>query len=312
MLKSSLILAKKGSEMETLASIIDRVAQRLHNADLFYGHGTDNPVDESHWLVLYVVGLAVDAPVEDYTMPLKVGQLEQIEKLTAQRIEQRRPLAYLLNSSWFAGLEFFVDQRVLVPRSPIAELILNGFCDWLQPQQVGCVLDLCTGSGCIGIASSYSFPDASVVLSDISCEALDVARINIDKHHVAHRVSTCQSDVFASIEGRFDLIVSNPPYVDQADMDALHVEFLHEPSLGLAAGNDGLAIVDRILIDAHLHLSRDGILVVEVGNTAATLEAAYPDLPFLWLEFECGGTGVFVLTAEELAQHREAITQRTF
>ena len=285
---------------ENLQSLIGRVAEALDRADLFYGHGTDNPLDEAHWLVLQQVGLPVDEPIDDYTASVDDRTVERIDCLLQKRIDERVPLAYLLRSAWFAGLEFFVDERVLVPRSPIAELILDGFSEWFNPYEVTSALDLCTGSGCIGIACSYVLPNARIVATDISSDALDVARVNVERHKVREQVTLQQSDVFDSLDGRFDIIVSNPPYVDGDEMSALHPEFRREPALGLAAGDDGLVIVDRILAEAVDHLNENGLLVVEVGNSAPRVVEKYPDLALEWLSFAHGGSGVFAVTAEGL------------
>lgn len=286
----------------TLESLIGRIAEQLDRAGLYFGHGTDNAVDEAHWLVLHLASIPVDQPVEDYSLPIPDDVIEAAEKLLAQRIAKRCPLAYLINSAWFAGLEFYVDQRVLVPRSPIAELLLDKFRDHLHPAGINRVLDLCSGSGCIGIACAYAYPDAQIVASDVSRDALDVAAINVHRHRLNDRVTLLESNVFERVVGQFDLIVSNPPYVDGHDMAQLHPEFKHEPAIGLAAGRDGLAVVDTMLGEANRYLSGDGILVVEVGNSAAALEKKYPQLPFVWFEFEHGGSGVFLLNANDLRQ----------
>ncbi len=275
----------------------------FEEADLDFGHGTDNALDEAAWLVLHAVGFSPDQPLDDYHIGLRMDQVVAAQELLERRINERVPAAYLTGSAWFAGLQFHVDSRVLVPRSPLAEPIMAGFSPWLDPIKVRTVLDMCTGSGCIGIACAYAFADAQVVATDISPEALQVAEKNVFAHDMAERVSLREGSLFEPVSGlRFDLIVSNPPYVDASDMAALSREYKHEPELGLAAGKDGLDLVHLMLNDAAKHLNPGGLLVIEVGNSAPALEAAYPQLPFVWLEFETGGEGVFMLWAEDLAQ----------
>jgi len=273
----------------------------LRAAQLSYGHGTDNALDESAWLVLHAVGLAPDEPIDDYHQLLRATQADAARVLLRRRIDERQPAAYLTGSAWFAGLQFHVDSRVLVPRSPLAEPIMSGFSPWLDPTNVRSVMDMCTGSGCIGIACAYAFADAQVLATDISADALEVAAQNVFAHDMSQRVELKQGSLFEPAIGRsFDLILSNPPYVDAADMSALSAEFKHEPELGLAAGEDGLVLVHEMLRDAQKHLNPGGLLVIEVGNSAPALEAAYPQLPFVWLEFETGGEGVFMLWREDL------------
>lgn len=291
-------------ELLTIRDFLRWGASEFIAAKLFYGHGTDNPWDEAEQLVLHAINLSPPLSEEWLDARLTLNERKKVVTNLARRIQERVPAAYITGKAWFAGLPFVVDERVLVPRSPIGELIQKRFEPWLADEPLQ-ILDLCTGSGCIGIACAYAFPDAYVQLSDISFDALAVAEENIEQHGLGERVFAMQSDLFENLQGQvFDLIVSNPPYVDAEDMASLPEEYHAEPELGLASGDDGLDFTRRLLTEATDYLSEQGLLLVEVGNSWPALEAAYPALPFTWVEFERGGHGVFVLTAADLRKAR--------
>ncbi|RUO58586.1 50S ribosomal protein L3 N(5)-glutamine methyltransferase [Pseudidiomarina insulisalsae] len=276
----------------------------LHAADVFFGHGTDNADTETQVLLAHVLHLDLQQLQQFRAATMTMTEREQFVELLVRRIDERKPAAYLTGEAWFAGLPFKVDERVLIPRSPIGELIENEFQPWLtEPPQH--ILDLCTGSGCIAIACAYAFPDAEVDALDISTDALAVAEENIAAHQLEHRVFPMVSNLYQAVpEQRYDLIVTNPPYVDAEDMADLPAEFHHEPELGLAAGDDGLDLVRTILREAPDHLTEQGILICEVGNSMVHIMELYPDVPFTWLSFERGGDGVFLMTRQELLEHQ--------
>ncbi|MGL5335576.1 MAG: 50S ribosomal protein L3 N(5)-glutamine methyltransferase [Enterovibrio sp.] len=293
------------NEMSTLQDMLRWAMSRFNAAQLFFGHGTDNAWDEAVHLILPTLHLPIDLDSKLCSSRLTTSERQRIVERVLQRINENVPVPYLTNRAYFCDLEFFVDERVLVPRSPIAELIRNEFAPMLHssPKRI---LDLCTGSGCIGIACAYAFPQAEVDLVDISADALQVAEVNITKHDVAHQVFPIRSDLFNDIgEVQYDLIVTNPPYVDEEDMQSLPAEFKHEPELGLAAGSDGLKLVRRILARAADFLTPNGVLICEVGNSMVHMQQQYPSLPITWLEFEHGGHGVFMITKADLASIAE-------
>jgi ribosomal protein L3 glutamine methyltransferase len=284
-----------------VVALIERGARRLRRAGVFFGHGTDNARDESAALVLHALGLPHSGDPTIYARRVDGRGIQLVDELIARRIEERIPAVYLTGETWFAGLAFHVDRRVLIPRSPIAELIERRFAPWIDPGRVGRILDIGTGSGCIAIACAKALPRSRVDAADISPEALEVAAINVRRHRVGRRVRLVRSDHFSALRGeRYDIIVANPPYVGRREMSGLPPEYRHEPQLALAAGRDGLDSVRVILRESLTHLNPGGLLVVEVGNTEAAVRRAYKRLPFLWLEFERGGGGVFLLVREAL------------
>jgi len=296
--------------LATIADFIRWGASQFEEAGLVYGHGTETAIDDAAALVLHTLHLPADLPDAYLGTVLTGRERRKVLDLLERRIQERCPTSYLTNEAWFAGLSFYVDERVLIPRSPIAELIEAGFAPWHEPGSVRRVLDLCTGSGCIAVACAHAFHEAQVDALDISADALEVARKNVEHHNLGSRVRLLQSDLFAALKSEtYDIIVSNPPYVSDVEMSNIPPEFQHEPSIGLAGGQDGLSSVRAILQQAAQHLAPGGILVVEVGNSAETVVERFPQVPFLWLEFERGGHGVFLLTAEQLQSHQSELQQ---
>jgi len=288
------------SELHTIQDMLRWTVSRLNAANVYYGHGTDNPWDEAVQLVLPSVFLPLDIPEDMHTARLTSSERHRIVERVIRRVNERIPVAYLTNKAWFCDMEFYVDERVLVPRSPIGELISHRFSGILhdKPQHI---LDMCTGSGCIAIACAYAFPETEVDAVDISADALAVAERNIDTHGIENWVTPIRSDLFRELPPlQYDLIVTNPPYVDEDDMSDLPQEYRHEPVLGLASGSDGLKLTRRILACAPDYLTDDGVLICEVGNSMVHLMDQYPEIPFTWLEFENGGDGVFMLTKQQL------------
>ncbi len=298
------------AQLHTIVDFVRWGASRFNQAKLYFGHGADNAVDEALFLTLHALHLTPPLAPELHQARLTESEKEAVLALFHRRIEERLPVPYLTHEAWFGGMSFYVDERVLVPRSPFAEVIEQQFAPWLDEERTEKILDLCTGSGCIAIACAIAFPWAEVDALDVSPEALEVAKINIERHELEDQVNAIQSDLFSAIKGkRYDLIVSNPPYVDAEDMASMPEEFQREPALGLAAGEDGLDIVLKILCQASDHLTEEGVLVVEVGNSEEALVNRFPEVPFVWLEFERGGHGVFLLQAETLLEYRDLFNQ---
>ncbi len=313
-MENSLLIAKATfadavNELSSIRDFIRFSVTCLRAADVHIGHGSEDPFAEATALVMQTLSLQWSADAEILDAKLLRSERQAIVDLLEKRVNERTPLGYLLNLSYFCGHPFYVDERVLIPRSPIAELIENGFEDYLsqEPQRI---LDMCTGSGCIAIALAHVFPDAIVDAADISLDALSVAAVNIEHHNMGENVSLLESDLFNKLPNqRYDLIVSNPPYVDSEDMADLPQEYQQEPELALAAGVDGLDIVRKILAQAADYLTEDGLLVVEVGNSEWALAQSYPDVEFNWIEFARGGSGVFALTAQQCRDYQQIFVE---
>lgn len=293
------------SELQTITDFLRFGISEAYRHNLFYGHGTDNAYDDIFALISGSLSLPLDCADILLQSRVTCDEKKLLGKQLASRIHERVPTPYLTNTAYFCGLEFYVDKRVLIPRSPIAEMINQQFSPWLEADNVHHILDLCTGSACIAIACCHAFPDAWVDAVDVSADALQVAEINREKQGLNDdELRLIESNLWDNVPAiRYDLIVSNPPYVGNDEMDALPNEYRHEPDMALRTDNNGLAIVEKILANAHDYLSDQGILVVEVGNSDEALIMAYPDLPFTWLEFEHGGHGVFLLTCEQLQSY---------
>jgi ribosomal protein L3 glutamine methyltransferase len=304
-----------GAFMKTAADWLEYCSRKMDHAGLFFGHGTDNAHDEAAWLVLHVLAAPLDGSFSDWDTVLTNDQQVAVEQLLHDRIEQRCPLAYLTGYAYFCGMPFAVTRDVLVPRSPLAELITAQFAPWVKLNEGGRVLDMCCGSACIATAIAVHLPAVHVDAVDISATALEIAKNNVSHHGVTGRVEVIQSDLFAALENvRYDLIVSNPPYVSASVFAQLPAEYHAEPSVGLISGEDGLDIVLKILDASPVHLKQKGVLVVEVGESAQSLVDVLPQVPFLWLQFHHGGDGIFLLEYDQLlachADVRRLLEQR--
>ena len=294
------------NDLVTLRDLIRWGTSQFNAAGLSFVQGMPTAIDEAVYLCLSALHLPPDFSVEYFDCVLTMDERLHVLSMFQQRIEEHKPAAYITNEAWFAGLSFYVDERVLIPRSPIAEMIHQQFSLWTDPDHVNHILDLCTGSGCIAIACAYAFDQAQVDASDLSADALAVAEINRSNHGLEDRVQLLESDLFKSIPAkRYDIIVSNPPYVSLQEMTELPSEFEFEPgTTALAAGDTGMDVVVPMLAQARDYLTDDGILVVEVGYSKPALEALLPEVPFFWVDFEFGGDGVFVLTANQLETYQ--------
>ena len=308
---SDFTISSSAEELSTTGDFIRFAASQFNHADLYFGHGTNNAWDEAISLIMFALHLPEHLCDKVFECRLTSDEKHHVLAIIQRRIVEEVPAAYITNQAVFANLPFYVDERVLVPRSPIGELIEKQFSGLVvsenSPKRI---LDLCTGSGCIAIACAYAFPEAEVDALDLSVDALNVAHINIENHGLSEQVIPIQSDVFSGVKGQvYDLIVTNPPYVDQEDVDALPTEYRHEPEMGLGCGEDGLDIVRKILAESASHLSENGILICEVGNSQIHVASVYPTVPFKWLTFERGGHGVFMLTKAQLIEFANVIQQ---
>ena len=301
---SQSIIMEACEDMQSIQDIIRWSYSRFSENNLYFGHGTDNPWDEAVSLVLLTLSLPFDTPDTILQSRLTTTEKKLICERVGRRINEKLPVAYLTNKAIFCDSEYYIDERVLVPRSPIGELIQNHFEPWIDYDSVDNILDLCTGSGCIALACGQYFPDAIVDAGDISEDCIEVAEINRERLQQDNVAFYC-SDLFESIPNKqYNIIVSNPPYVDEEDFDEIPSEYLAEPKLGLTSGKDGLELTRKLLSQADQYLAENGILIVEVGNSAFALEQLYPDVEFTWLEFERGGLGVFLLTKEQLSKFK--------
>ena len=283
-----------------LYEIVDLIEAELESHELFFGHSTSNAWEEAAWMGLYVTGQDMASEEFDWDSVPTPEQLASLQSLVVKRIESQLPFAYLIKEAWFCGLRFYVDERAIVPRSYFGEWIPEQFSPWLDADKIHRALDLCTGCGCIAIALAYAFPEAKIDATELSEDALAVAQINVDSHHLQDRVKLHQGDLFADVEGRYDLICSNPPYISNPRMRHLPAEYLHEPDMAFRGGDSGLDLVDIILQRAADYLSEEGVLIVEVGTSALTLEEKYPRLAFTWLGTDDEAMALFMLTRAQL------------
>lgn len=295
---------KAKTQFHTIRDLLRFAVSRFNEAELFFGHGSASAYDEAAYLILHTLHLPLDQLEPFLDARLTTSELEQVLQIIKRRTTERVPAAYLTNEAWLGDFSFFVDERVIVPRSFIAELLREHLAPWIEnPDEIDSALDLCTGSGCLAILLAHAFPGARIDAADVSREALEVAEKNVTAYGLGHRIHLIHSDLFAKLRGRcYDLIISNPPYVSATSMETLPQEYRHEPRTALASGKDGLEATRAILKEAVSHLTDDGILVVEIGHNRESLERAFPEIPFIWLESSAGGGFVFLLQREQLPQ----------
>ena len=286
----------------SISALVQLHAEHLAAAGLAFGHGTQSAHDEAAWLVLWRLGLPLDTELDDPLLPLMgAEQQQQVKELIAQRISTRKPAAYLTHEAWLQGIPFYCDERSIVPRSLIAELLADGTLDGWLSDQTRRVLDLCTGNGSLAVLAAMAYPDVEVTGADISTDALAVAHINVAKHDLTERIRLVQSDSISQVPGRYDLVLCNPPYVNANSMAALPPEYRAEPELALAGGHDGMDFIRQLLRTLPAHLTPDAVLVLEIGNEKANFEAAFPDLPIVWLDTSAGDEQVLLIEQADLA-----------
>ena len=290
------------TELLTIRDWLRYAVSQFEASDIFYGHGTDNAYDEAVWLVMSALHLPMDTLNNFFDARITIAERSKLSQLLEQRISSHTPTAYLVKEAWLQGLKFFVDERVLVPRSFIAELLNDDLSPWIEyPELVESAADICTGSGCLGVMLASAFPNATVDVVDISTDALEVANINIANYGLEDQITAIQSDMFTALKGRkYDVIISNPPYVDAPSMAELPAEYRNEPQIALGSGNDGLEHTHTLLREAGHYLNENGILIVEIGHNRDALQAAYPNIAFNWLEVSSGNEFVFLLTKAQL------------
>jgi len=294
--------SEASASLKTVRDCLRFAVSRFNEAELFFGHGSENAYDEAAYLILHTLNLPLDRLDPFLDARLTQSELYDVLDIIERRTEQRIPAAYLTNQAWLGDMSFYVDERVIVPRSFIAELLREQLFPWLEnPEEVGTVLDMCTGSGCLAILAAHAFPNAQVDAVDLSADALDVAQYNVSDYGLEDRITLIESDMFAKLQGKkYDLIVSNPPYVDAESVAALPQEYKYEPEQALGSGTDGLNATRVILEHAAEHLNDNGILIVEIGHNRDALEAAFPKLPFTWLDVSAGDEFVFLLHRNDL------------
>ena len=292
-------------QSKTISEYVDWVQQRFESVDLYFGHGCHNARDEAIWVVLHVTGLMDQEFDQVHDYPVSAEQHTAISKLLDARISSRKPLAYLIREAWFAGHSFYIDERAIVPRSHLGDLIRDGFEPWIERDNVRSILDLCTGSGCIAVALALKFATSNVHASDVDANALQVAEINVENFGLEDRVSLFQSDLFSKLQGeRYDLIVCNPPYVGAAILDVLPPEYQHEPPIAFGAGESGLHFIRKILHQSDQYLNDNGFIIIEAGTSANKLESEYPSIPFFWLTSYGGESVVLIMSREELLEYK--------